>query len=100
MGYRIGYQCLPSKEAATDFVMSSVSPVLTSDGRILIPQKIGSKWFFDGQEILLSFPECSLIEQMQSGALIGASFLTLFVIMSSFRLVYKFISGKGISDGG
>lgn len=100
MGYRVGLQCIDSKEIAYDFVVSQVVPVLTPDGRFLAPEKIGSKWFFQGQEVLISLPECSVIEQIYSGASIAGSFVTIFALMACFKLVFKFINGLGVDNGG
>lgn len=100
MGYRVGLQCIESKEIANDFVVSQVVPVLTPDGRFLSPEKIGSKWFFQGEEILLSLPECSVSEQIYSGLSVGGAFLTAFALMFCFKMVLKFINGLGVENGG
>lgn len=99
MGYRVGQQCIESKEAAFDYLLSAVSPVITPDGAILKPEKIGNSWFLNGNEIALSLPECSFVGQIQDGALFAAPFLMLFAIMFSFKIVAALINGSRISDG-
>ena len=68
MGYRIGYQCFVSNEAAHDYLLSQQPPTITAEGLLIRPVKQGQDWYLNGQKIQLSFPECSLQEQIQLGA--------------------------------
>lgn len=99
MGYRVKNQCFQTLEAAHDYVMSDVQPVLTQDGTILAPVKILDKWYFQGNEIVLTFPECSYSEQIYSGLSFGAYFISLFALMFCFKAVYKFIQGLNVNGG-
>ena len=100
MGYRVGFQCFGNIETANDYVLSQTAPVITADGKIIAPEKVGKEWFLNGEKVLLSFPECSAVSQFAGGALIGGSFVMIFVLMFAFRLVVKFVSGMGVSDVG
>ena len=100
MGYRVGLQCLENIEVANDLVLSQTAPFINPEGKLIYPQKVGKEWFLNGEKVLLSFPECSAVSQFADGALIGGSFVMIFVLMFAFRLAAKFISGMGVSDVG
>lgn len=99
MGYRVGLQCFESIEVANDFVLSQTAPVINAEGKLIYPQKVGKEWFLNGDKVVLSFPECSVVEQFSSGVKLASPFLTIFVLIFCFRLVAKFISGMGVHDG-
>lgn len=99
MGYRVGLQCFESIEVANDFVISQTAPVINAHGKLIFPQKIGKDWFLNGEKIVISLPECSVVEQISGGAKVAAPFITIFVLMFCFRLVAKFISAMGVHDG-
>lgn len=99
MGYRVGLQCFENIEVANDFVLSQTAPVINGEGKLIYPQKVDKEWFLNGEKIVLSFPECSVVDQISGGAKVAAPFLTIFVLMFCFRLVAKFISGMGVHDG-
>lgn len=99
MGYRVGLQCFESVEVANDFVLSQTAPVINAEGKLIFPQKLGKDWFLNGEKIVISLPECSVVDQMSGGAKIAAPFVTIFVLMFCFKLVAKFISGIGVHDG-
>ena len=98
MGYRVGLQCFENIEVANDFVLSQTAPVINAEGKLISPQKVGKDWFLNGEKIVLSLPECSVVEQISVGGIVAAP-LTIFVLMFCFRLVAKFISGMGVHDG-
>lgn len=99
MGYRVGFQCFENIEVANDFVLSQTAPVINGEGKLIFPQKVGKEWFLNGEKVVLSFPECSVVDQFSSGVKIASPFLTIFVLIFCFRLVAKFISGMGVYDG-
>lgn len=99
MGYRVGLQCFESIEVANDFVLSQTAPVINAEGKLIFPQKLGKDWFLNGEKVVISLPECSVVDQMSGGAKVAAPFLTIFVLIFCFRLVAKFISGMGVHDG-
>lgn len=99
MGYRVGFQCFENIEVANDFVLSQIAPVITAEGKLIYPQKVGKEWFLNGEKIVLSFPECSVVEQFSNGVKLASPLLTIFVLIFCFRLVAKFISGMGVNDG-
>ena len=45
MGYRVGFQCFGNIETANDYVLSETAPVITADGKIIAPEKVGKEWF-------------------------------------------------------
>lgn len=100
MGYRVGLNCFGNIETANDYVLSQIAPVITVDGKIIAPEKVGKDWFLSGEKITLSYPECSVTGQMADGAKMAVPFVMIFVLMFAFRLVGKFINGMGVFDGG
>lgn len=99
MGYRVGLQCFESIEVANDFVLSQTVPVINAEGKLIFPQKLGKDWFLNGEKLVISLPECSVVDQISVGAKVAAPFITIFVLMFCFRLVGKFISAMGVHDG-
>lgn len=99
MGYRVGFQCFENIEVANDFVLSQTAPVINAEGKLISPQKVGKEWFLNGEKVVLSLPECSVVEQFSGGVKIASPFLTIFVLIFCFRMVAKFISGMGVHDG-
>lgn len=99
MGYRVGFQCFENIEVANDFVLSQTAPVINAEGKLIYPQKVGKDWFLNGEKIVLSLPECSVVYQISVGAKVAAPFITIFVLMFCFKLIAKFISGMGVHDG-
>ena len=98
MGYRVGLQCFSNNEVATDYVMSSVAPIIRADGVLIKPEKIGEVWSINGQHITLNLPECDFIEQFQIGVSVGAPFVLLFAIMLCFKVVISMIKGGIINN--
>lgn len=99
MGARVGLQCFQSTETATDYVVSQIVPVLHSEGYLIAPRKQGKDWFVGPEKVVLNFPECSILEQMGYGSQIATPFVILFVIIFCFKIVARFISSSGVSDG-
>lgn len=99
MGYRVGFQCFENIEVANDFVLSQTAPVINAEGKLISPQKVGKDWFLNGEKIVISLPECSVVDQMSGGAKVAAPFVMIFVLMFCFKLIAKFISGMGVHDG-
>ena len=99
MGYRVGFQCFENIEVANDFVLSQTAPVINAEGKLIPPQKVGKDWFLNGEKIVISLPECSVVDQMSGGAKVAAPFVMIFVLMFCFKLIAKFISGMGVHDG-
>jgi hypothetical protein len=99
MGARVGLQCFQSSEIATDYVVSQIVPVLHSEGYLIAPRKQGKDWFVGSEKIVLNFPECSILDQFSYGSKIATPFVLVFVIIFFFRIVARFISSSGVSDG-
>lgn len=99
MGARVGLQCFQSSEIATDYVVSQIVPVLHSEGYLIAPRKQGKDWFVGSEKIVLNFPECSILDQFSYGSKIATPFVLVFVIIFCFRIVARFISSSGVSDG-
>lgn len=99
MGARVGLQCFQTKESATDYVVSQIVPVLHSEGYLIAPRKQGKDWFVGSDKVVLNFPECSILEQFSYGSQIATPFVLIFVIIFCFKIVARFISSSGFSDG-
>lgn len=70
MYYQVGNQCLPEKEAE-NLYFSLVIPVIRSDGRVIKPEYNGKVWKVADKKVEASLPECSPMQNFNSGAEIG-----------------------------
>lgn len=91
MGYRIGYQCFVSNEAAHDYLLSQQPPTITAEGLLIRPVKQGQDWYLNNQKIQLSFPECSVEEQVMIGAELAAPIIGIASLIFLFRQIYSLI---------
>lgn len=91
MGYRIGFQCFDTKEAATDYQMSLVVPQITQDGSLFYPVKQGKTWTYQGQAVNLSFGECDKKAEFEAGQALAFAFVKLFVIAFGIKFLVKFL---------
>lgn len=91
-GYRVGFQCFGSVEAATDYQMSLVVPTITADGSLVYPVKQGDKWQFAGHEVKLSFATCDPAKDFEDGAMIAGAFIVLCAVAYGFRILNDFIN--------
>ncbi|MBK0396421.1 hypothetical protein [Kingella bonacorsii] len=98
MGYRIGYQCFVNSEAAHDYLLSQQPPTITAEGLMIRPVKQGKDWYLNGQKIQLSFPECSLEEQIQLGAELAAPIIGIVSLIFLFRQIYSLIRSMSEQD--
>ena len=98
MGYRIGYQCFVSSEAAHDYFLSQQPPTITEEGLLIRPVKQGQVWYLNGQKIQLSFPECSLEEQVTLGAELAVPIIGIVSLIFLFRQVYSLIRSMSEQD--
>ena len=92
MGYRVGLQCFSTIEQATDY---SVSP----EGKLYSPYKSGGKWYLEGNQINLSFPQCSVKDQFNQGVTLAAPFVMLFFMIWAFKTIGNMIKGSKSNDG-
>lgn len=99
MGYRIGLQCFSTIEQATDYSVSLIVPVISPEGKLYSPYKSGGKWYLEGNEIYLSFPQCSVKEQFNQGATLAAPFVMLFFMIWAFKTIGTMIKGSKSNDG-
>ena len=95
MGYRVGANCFDTKLQADDFLLSSLLPTVTQDGKIIRPERVGEKWVLNGKPVTLSYPECSNYEQVKYGSYLGSTVLILFVVIYGFRLLINFLKDMG-----
>lgn len=95
MGYRVGYQCFISSEAAHDYLLSMQPPVLTADGKLIRPVKDGGHWYLQGQKIQLSFPECNIAVQITEGLLFSGIFFMIAVLVFGINKVRELIESVG-----
>lgn len=95
MGYRVGANCFDTKLQADDFLLSSLPPTVTEDGKIIRPERVGEKWVINGNQVTLSYPECSNFEQIKQGSYVGSTVLILFVVIYGFRLLINFLKDIG-----
>lgn len=91
MGYRIGFQCFDTKEAATDYQMSLVVPQIIQDGSLHYPIKQGDKWTYHGQEVNLSFGQCDKKAEFEAGKEIAFAFVGVFAVAFVFKFLVKFL---------
>lgn len=85
MGYRIGYQCFVDSETAHDWLLSQQPPTITAEGQLIRPIKQGKDWYLNGAKIELSFPECSIPQQIAEGGL----FAFMLVMLASLVFLIK-----------
>ena len=91
MGYRVGTNCFDTKLQADDYLLSSLSPTVTQEGKIIRPERVGDKWVLNGNPVMLSYPNCSNFEQIKQGSYVGSTVLILFVVIYGFRLIINFL---------
>lgn len=91
MGYRVGFQCFNTKEAAMDYKMSLVVPQIIQDGTLTYPKKQADKWTYQGQLIDLSFAECDKKAEFKAGQELAFSFVFVFVSVFVIKFIIKFI---------
>ena len=99
MGYRVGHQCLDTSEQAHDYLLSQLLPTVTTDGQLLRPVKNGQIWELSGQQIQLSFPECSVSSQIEDGVITAAPLIGLATIIFGFRAAKRLIENMGKFEG-
>lgn len=95
MGYRVGMNCFDTRLQADDFLLSSLPPTVTQDGKIIRPERVGEKWVLNGNTVKFSYPECSNYEQVKYGSYLGSTVLILFVVIYGFRLLINFLKDMG-----
>lgn len=91
MGYRVGYQCFTTKELAHDYILSQQAPVVTQDLKLLRPVKHGNEWYFNGQKVELSFPQCDIAEQVEHGILFGLPLILIAILIFGFNQIRRMI---------
>ncbi|ANW92250.1 hypothetical protein DE8555_1713 [Neisseria meningitidis] len=69
MGYRVGMNCFDTRLQADDYLLSSLPPTVTEEGKIIRPERVGDKWILNGKPVTLSYPKCSNYEQVKSRSL-------------------------------
>ncbi|HIF0132402.1 TPA: hypothetical protein ACXVZD_002215, partial [Neisseria meningitidis] len=80
---------------ADDYLLSSLPPTVTQDGKIIRPERVGEKWVLNGKPVMLSYPKCSNFEQIKQGSYVGSTVLILFVVIFGFRLLINFLKDMG-----
>ncbi|CWN00571.1 TPA: hypothetical protein ACJKC4_002163 [Neisseria meningitidis] len=95
MGFRVGMNCFDTRLQADDYLLSSLPPTVTQDGKIIRPERVGDKWILNGKPVTLSYPECSNFEQIKQGSYVGSTVLILFVVIYGFRLLINFLKDMG-----
>lgn len=99
MGYRIGFQCFDTINAATDYQMSLVVPSINSDGTMVHPIKQGETWTYAGQPVSLSFGTCDPMQDYKQGLELGMVFVGLFVTAWAFRFISRYVYHMSRSTG-
>ncbi|EOC20783.1 hypothetical protein NM477_0664, partial [Neisseria meningitidis NM477] len=51
MGYRVGINCFDTRLHADDYLLSSLPPTVTQDGKIIRPERVGDKWILNGKPV-------------------------------------------------
>ena len=70
MYYQVGNKCLTEKEAEKLY-FSLVIHVIRQDGRVIKPEYNGKVWKVADEEVKAYLPECSPMQNFNSGAEIG-----------------------------
>ena len=91
MGYRIGFQCFETQQAATDYKMSLVVPTITADGTLVHPIKQGDTWMFSGHPVQLQFGECDPAADLYAGVEFAMAFTVLMAVAWAFRFLIGYI---------
>lgn len=91
MGYRVGFQCFDTVEAATDYQMSQVLPQIVSDGTLHYPIKKGDTWSYAGQPVNLSFGFCDPMQDFKDGLELAGAYVSLFALVFMFKFLTKFL---------
>lgn len=92
MGYRVGFHCFETKEAATDYQMSTVAPVITANGKLMHPVKNGEVWEYQGYPVYLSFGQCDPKKDFQDGMAIGVMLASPFLIVYAYKSIIAMIN--------
>ncbi len=95
MGYRVGMNCFDTRLQADDYLLSSLPPTVTEEGKIIRPERLGDKWILNGKFVTLSYPECSNFDHIKQGSYVGWTVLILFVVIYGFRLLINFLKDIG-----
>ena len=91
MGYRVGFQCFDTINAATDYQMSLVVPSITADGAMVHPIKQGETWTYAGQPVSLSFATCDPMQDYKQGLELGMVLVGLFALAWGFRFLSRYV---------
>lgn len=95
MSFRVGMNCFDTRLQADDYLLSSLPPTVTQDGKIIRPERVGEKWVLNGNPVTLAYPKCSNFEQIKQGSYVGSTVLILFVVIFGFRLLINFLKDIG-----
>lgn len=118
MGYRVGGRCFTTEQAATDYKMSMVIPVMAADGSIKAPVRKSDGWYYVttttvtkprpypytgsytdtvGQQhkVSLTHPACDTMEFFKDGITVGVILTSLFLIAFIFRIAIELFGYAG-----
>lgn len=86
MGYRVGFQCFDTAEAATDYKMSQVVPHINTHGQLVYPIKQSNgQWAYAGHTVQLSHGYCNPMEDFKAGATISGAFASVLLVVFVYR---------------
>lgn len=89
--YRVGNECFLTKETATDYQMSKVVPTITADGNLYYPVKRADTWYYQGQQVELSFGECNPETDFYAGVQISGIFVGMFALAFVFKFTARWL---------
>lgn len=98
-GYLVGNQCFNTEAEATNYKMSIVSPVITSDGYLMTPVYSGKYWVFEGERVSLTFPDCNNQDYFNEGVKVASIILVAMVVAYLIRTIIKMIYSMSESRG-
>ena len=87
MGYQVGNVCYPNEEQAKNVYFSSVSPVITADGKLQQLQSINGKWYLNAVEIKAHLPSCDVAENFKHGYEMVGLLLPTAVLLCCMKVV-------------
>lgn len=89
MYYQVGNRCLEQVQAENVY-FSLVVPQINQNGELLKPEYTGSSWQMNGITLKAALPECSPLDNVESGLEVG------WLLLGVMASVYFVSIAKGL----